>query len=188
MRTITATSSSTSGKSRPTITGSPQRVNLGKGGWLETDGRTSEFLWFEAASQEFADSFINQYGVLITSDSCPSRETKEDVTDGGIGYMLRRIVAEKAKTARDAVRIAGGLVEKYGYRAAGRTYMLLDKNEAWMMAVIRGRHWFAERVPDDEVAVIPNYYTIRQIRINDPDHFMGSPDIVEVRPQERLVR
>jgi len=159
--------------------GSPQRVDLGKGAFYETDGRTAGFLWIEATTQEFADSFINDHGVLITSDSCPSRVTAEDYTDGGIGWMLRWLMAEKATTAREAVRIAGGLIEKFGYRSSGRTYSIADKNEAWMLAVLRGRRWFAQRVPDGEVAVIPNHYTIRGIRANDPDHFMGSPDIVE---------
>ena len=83
------------------------------------------------------------------------RNRKSDVTDGGIGYMLRRLVAEKAKSAREAVTIAGGLVEKFGYTGSGRTYTLADKNEAWMMAIIQGRHWFAQRVPDDEVGRHP---------------------------------
>ena len=159
--------------------GAPQKVDLGKGAFYETDGRTAGFLWIEATTQEFADSFINEHGVLITSDSCPSRVTAQDYTDGGIGYMLRRLMAEKATSAREAVRIAGELIEKYGYRASGRTYSIADKNEAWMLAVLRGRHWFAQRVPDDEVAVIPHHYTIRRIRPDDTDHFMGSRDIVE---------
>ncbi|MBC7361493.1 MAG: C69 family dipeptidase [Candidatus Aminicenantes bacterium] len=159
--------------------GQTVKINLGNGAIYETDGHTNGFLWIEATGQEFADSFINEYGVVITSDSCPSRETREDLTDGGISYMLRRIVAEKAKSARQAVKLVGELVEKYGYRSSGRTYSIADKNEAWMVAVIRGRHWFAQRVPDDEVAVIPNFYTIRQIRLDDPDNFMGSPDIIE---------
>ncbi|MGB9836153.1 MAG: dipeptidase [Candidatus Saccharicenans sp.] len=155
------------------------KINLGNGAVYETDGRTNGFLWIEATSQEFADSFINEHGVLITSDSCPSRETKEDFTEGGIGYMLRRLVAEKAKSAREAVQLIGQLVEQYGYRSSGRTYSVADKNEAWMVAVIKGRHWFAQRVPDDQVAVIPNFYTIGQIRLDDPDNFMGSPDIID---------
>jgi dipeptidase len=159
--------------------GAPQKVALGKGAFFETDGRTNGFLWIEATTQEFADSFINEHGVLITSDSCSSRVTAEDSTDGGIGWMLRRLMAEKATSARDAIRVAGELVEKYGYRAGGRTYSITDKNEAWMLAILRGRHWYAQRVPDDEVAVIPNHYTIRWIRPDDPDHFMGSRDIVE---------
>ena len=159
--------------------GSPQHIALGHGAVHETDGKTNAFLWIEATTQEFADSFINQYGVLLTSDSCPSREQRTDVTDGGIGYMLRRLVAEKARSAREAVTMAGALVEKYGYTGSGRTYTLADKSEAWMMAVLKGRHWVAQRVPDDEVAVIPNHYTIREIDLNDPARFLGSRDIVD---------
>ncbi|MCR4395904.1 MAG: C69 family dipeptidase [Candidatus Saccharicenans sp.] len=155
------------------------KIDLGHGGAWETTGQTNGFLWIEASAQEFADSFVNEHGVVITSDACASRETNEDYTDGGIGYLLRRIVAEKARTAREAVRLAGELVEKYGYRSSGRTYSIADKNEAWMLAVIRGRHWLAQRVPDDEVAVIPNYYTIRQVRLDDPDNFLGSPDLID---------
>lgn len=159
--------------------GSSRRVDLGKGAFYETDSRTNGFLWIEATSQEFADSFVNEHGVAITSDACPSRATEEDYTDGGIGWMLRRLLAEKAASAREAVRLAGALVERYGYRSSGRTYSIADKDEAWMLAILRGRRWYAQRVPDDEVAVIPNYYTIRQIRPGDADHFLGSPDIVE---------
>ena len=166
-------------KIAPRDYGAPQKVDLGKGGTYETDGKTAGFLWIEATTQEFADSFINEHGVLITSDSCPSRITAEDYTDGGIGWMLRRLLAEKATSAREAVRLAGALVEKYGYRASGRTYSIADKNEAWMLALLRGRRWYAQRVPDDEVAVIPNHFTIRGIRPDDPDRFMGSRDIVE---------
>ena len=159
--------------------GAPRKVALGNGAVHETGGKTAGFLWIEATTQEFADSFINDHGVLVTSDSCPSRVTEEDYTDGGIGWMLRRLVAEQATSAREAVRIAGELIEKYGYRSSGRTYSIADKTEAWMLAVLRGRHWYAQRVPDDEVAVIPNHFTIRGIDTGDPDRFMGSRDIVE---------
>jgi dipeptidase len=168
-----ATSVSASASAAATPPSTPTPV-----AYYETDGRTNGFLWIEATTQEFADSFINDHGVLITSDSCPSRVSTEDYTDGGIGWMLRRLVAEKAVSARDAVRLAGALIEKYGYRASGRTYSIADRREAWMLAALRGRRWFAQRVPDDEVAVIPNHYTIRAIRPSDPDHFMGSRDII----------
>jgi len=159
--------------------GAPQKVDLGRGAFHATDGKTAGFLWIEATTQEYADSFVNEHGVLITSDSCPSLIRDEDLTDGGIGWMLRRLVAEKATSARDAVRIAGELIETYGYCASGRTYSIADTTEAWMLAALRGRHWYAQRVPDDEVAVLPNHFTIRAIDPGDPDHFMGSPDIVE---------
>ena len=166
-------------KIAPRDYGSSRKVGLGKGAFHETGGKTAGFLWIEATTQEFADSFVNEHGVLVTSDSCPSRVADEDYTDGGIGWMLRRLVAEQATSARDAVRLAGELVEKYGYRSSGRTYSIADKDEAWMLAVLRGRRWVAQRVPDGEVAVIPNHFTIRAIRLDDPDRFMGSKDIVD---------
>ena len=141
--------------------GPVRSVALGPGAIYETDGRTNGFLWIEVAPQEFSDAFVNEYGVVLVSDSCPTRETKGELTDGGIGYMLRRIVGEKARTAREAVTLAGGLIEKYGYQGSGRTYSIADKNEAWMLAAVRGRHWVAQRVPDDEIAIVPNHMTIR---------------------------
>ncbi len=166
-------------KIAPRDYGAPQKITLRKGAVYETDGKTNGFLWIEAMGQDFADSFVNQYGVVITSDSCPSRETKADVTDGGIGYMLRRIVAEKAVSAKDAVRVASELIERFGYTGSGRTYTFADKDEAWMMAIIRGRHWIAERVPDDEVVVLPNHYIIRGVYLNDTANFAGSADIID---------
>jgi len=157
--------------------GKPRKIALGRGGFYETDGRTNGFLWIEVVPQEYSDSFVNEYGVVVVSDSCPARETKGELTGGGIGYMLRRIIAEKARSAREAVTLAGELIEKYGYQASGRTYAIADKNEAWMLAAVQGRHWVAQRVPDDEVAILPNHMTIRQVRLDDPSRFLGSRDI-----------
>ena len=50
--------------------GAPQTIDLGRGAKYVTDGRTAGFLWIEATTQEFADSFIYEYGVLLPSDSC----------------------------------------------------------------------------------------------------------------------
>lgn len=166
-------------KIRPGDTGGRRRVALRHGGHYETDGRTAGFLWIEATGQVFCDSLVNEHGVLITSNSCSSRETADDCTDGGIDWMLRRLAAERAVSARDAVRMAGDLIETYGYRSSGRTYSIADKKEAWMLAAVRGRHWFAQRVPDDETAVIPNHYALRRIRPDDADNFLGSRDIVD---------
>ena len=86
---------------------------------------------------------------------------------------------ERAKTAREAVRIAGRLIEEHGYWHSGRTYLVADPNESWVLAVVKGTHWVAQRVPDDHVAVVPNYYTIENVDLADAYHFMGSPDLVE---------
>jgi len=137
------------------------------------------FLWLQIAGTEFADSYINEKGVVIVSNACKSREDKPSISEGGIGFALRRIVAETAGNARNAVRIAGKLIERYGYYSSGRTYSIADAREGWMMHVVNGKHWVAKRVPDDSVAIIPNYYVIDEVDLNDRNNYMGSPDIIE---------
>jgi dipeptidase len=88
-------------------------------------------------------------------------------------------VAEKARTAREGVRVAGELIARYGYNAPGRTYIIADSKEGWLLHAVKGKHWVARRVPDHEVAVIANRYTITTIDLADAENFQGSPDIIE---------
>ena len=132
-------------------------------------------VWFEVTKQKFGDALINENGVVICSDACSSRE---DTAQGQLTYELRRIVAEYARNAREGVKILGKLVETYGYNSSGRTYCIADANEGWLVAVVQGRHWVAQRVPDDKVALIPNYYTIEEINLDDTVNFLGSKDII----------
>lgn len=140
---------------------------------------TAAFLWLELPELDFSDSFMNEHGVVVTSDSCPSREDKPELVNGGIGWGLRRVLAERARSAREAVKLAGELIEQYGYNGSGRTYVIADAAEGWFLAVVKGKHWVARRVPDNEVAVIANYYRIGRVDLKDSKNYMGSPDIVE---------
>ena len=164
----------------PSLKHSPDEViNFRNGGVSVQPEETNSYLWLEMPGMSFSDSYLNQYGVCISSDACSSREKKGVLTDGGIGYSLRRIMAERSKTAREAVEIGGELVSNYGYTSSGRTYCIADPNEAWMLSVVNGKHWIAQRIPDNHIAVIPNYYTIREIDLADTLNFLGSADIVE---------
>jgi len=156
-----------------------EKVHLRNGGVLDEVEETWACLWSEMPGMLFSDSYVNEWGVSVTSDNCPSREDKPEITDGGIGYMLRRLVALRAKTAREGVLLAGRLVEQFGYIDSGRTYIICDPDEGWLFAVMNGRRWIAQRVADDQVAMVANTYTIRQIDLSDPARFLGSKDIIE---------
>ncbi len=140
---------------------------------------TLKYLWAEFPGMEVADAFLNEYGVGIVSNSCPSKEDVKDFTDGGILYEVRTSAAKYAKSARDAVRILGKLVEERGYRGSGRTYSIADCNEAWIFSAVQGRHWVAQRVPDDCVMALPNNYIIDYVDLSDTANFAGSADIIE---------
>lgn len=155
------------------------KVTLRNGGQLDQVEHTWAYLWSEMPGMLFSDSYINEWGVSVTSDNCPSREDKPRITDGGIGYMLRRLVAERARTAREGVRLAGKLVGRFGYRDSGRTYIICDPEEGWLFCVVNGKHWLAQRVGDDEVAMVANTYTVRRIDLSDTDSFLASSDIID---------
>ncbi len=140
---------------------------------------TGKYIWLEIPGMDFSDSYLNEYGVCIGSNSCSSREDKAEITSGGIGYNLRQLMAERAQTAKDAVVIAGSLIEQFGYTGSGRTYCIADPNEAWALAVVKGKHWVAQRIPDDEVMVLPNNYTIAEVNLNDTENFLSCPDLID---------
>ena len=160
-------------------------VALRRGGRLPQVDETWAFLWSENPGLEFSDAYFNEWGVAVVSDGCRTREDDYDtlvrrgeIRDGGIGYMLRRLIALRARTAREGVTLAGKLVERFGYVDSGRTYVVADPREAWLLAVVRGRRWVAQRVPDDAVVVLPNIHIIGEVDLKDTANFLGSPDLI----------
>ncbi len=159
-------------------------ITLEAGGKVPQVAKTYGYLWINMPGISVCDTYLNEAGVAIGSDGCPSKEENPELTDGGILFWLRRIVAERAGSSREGVKIAGELIDQFGYNASGRTYIIADADEAWNMAVVNGKHWVAQRIPDDEIMVIPNYYTIGEIDLDDTLNFMGSGDIVEYALQQ----
>ena len=156
-----------------------QKVKLLNGGQVDQVEETWEYIWSEMPGMLFSDSYLNQWGVCIASDRCPSREDNPDITDGGISYMLRRLVAERARSSREGVKIAGELVERFGYDSSGRTYIICDPEEGWIFCAVNGKHWLAQRVPDDQVAMVANTYTVHEVDLSDTVNFLASSDIIE---------
>ncbi len=154
------------------------KVQLRNGGQLDQVEWTWGYMWSEMPGMLFSDGYVNEWGVCVSSDNCPSREDRTELTDGGIGYMLRRLVAERAKSARQGVLLAGSLVERFGYIDSGRTYFISDPDEGWLFCVVRGKHWLAKRVADDEVAVVANTYAVHQVDLSDKDNVLAARDIV----------
>jgi len=132
------------------------RLTLKNGGFLPEVEETYAMLWQQNPGVAFGDSYFNEWGVVVASDSCGTKENsfkelveRGDITDEGIGYMLRRLVAQRAKTAREGVRIAGELLNRFGYSDSGRSLIIADPNEAWVLSIARGKRWIAQRCPDD---------------------------------------
>ena len=160
-------------------------VRLYRGGTLPEIPETNSFIWAENPGLEFSDVYVNEWGVAVGSDGCGTKEdsydelvARGDVVDGGIGYMLRRLIIQRAKTAREGIKIAGELLAHFGYSDSGRTLVVADPNEAWLLSLVRGKHWVAQRVPDDEVVILPNVHIISEVNLEDTDNFIGASDII----------
>ncbi len=151
-----------------------RQIFLGNADSLDEVAETFAYFWI-TGSKYVEDQFLNEWGVAITSNSSQS---KEQHGNGRIDHNLRKIVIERARTAREAVKIAGTIVEKFGYASSGRVYTIADPDEAWIFEVVNGKHWIARRVPDDAVTIIPNYYVIDDFHATDTANVLASGDLV----------
>lgn len=151
-------------------------------------GTTPKIFWTEVRDEKgmsSADCFVNEWGVVLVSNSCAhSRKDDEpDLTGGGLAYGLRRALAEGARSARDGVELACRLLNQWGYRTPGRSYAVADAEEAWVLQVSMGKVYCAVRLDDHMAAVIPNHFTIQGGDLKDRPHFL-SPDAIS-RAQAR---
>lgn len=145
--------------------------------------KTLGFWWSQTLAPtgySFSDGFVNEKGVVVVSNNCNQTiEKGEKVNEGGIGYGIRRLVAERAASARDGVNLAIDLVKKYGYFQEGRTYTIADANEAWQLVLLRGSRYVARKVQDDEIAFLANAINITNIDLKDTANVIASPDLIE---------
>lgn len=128
-----------------------------------------------------ADTFLNENGVCVCSNNnADSKENIFDdtrVTDGGLEYNMRRIIAERAESARHGLQVAIEMIETWGYAPSGRAYTIADANEAFMIQIVSGRRYIAARIPDNAVVCMPNHYTFHGL--SDVEEMFYSEDLVE---------
>ncbi len=161
-------------------------VRLYNGGAIPQVPETYAYFWDEAPATQYSSAIVNEWGIAFGSDACDSKEdpvedveARGDLVAGGLGFELRMILAERAKTAREAVLLAAELLDEYGYNADGRNLNIVGPKEAWQLQMVRGKQYVARRVRDDEVAIIANTYSIRAVDTKDRDNFICSPRLVE---------
>ena len=96
---------------------------------------------------------------------------------------LYRLVLERARTAREAIRIADELTRTFGYNDYGEAFTFADPHETWLFEILGpgrgklGAVWAAVRIPDDHVSVSANAPRIRQIQLSDQEHYMASANV-----------
>jgi len=144
-------------------------------------------------------SQMNEKQLAIGESTC-SQRTELDVPF--IEGLTRQIMTieqaqvfalERCSTAREALRLIAGLVEKYGFLPScggSEALCIADPRELWVMEICSvgsewtpesgkpGAIWAARRVPDDHVVVIANHFRIREVDLKDPD-VLASPNYMK---------
>lgn len=119
----------------------------------------------------------------VWSDSRPELVAMTPTPQHGPSYSdLSRIVMERARTAREAVEIVGGLIDQHGYSTyGGNSHLFADANEGWVLLDFAGGQglWIAERLgPDDVRMSYPGYILEIPLDFRDHPDYMGSANFV----------
>lgn len=143
-------------------------------------------------------SHMNEHQLAIGETTCSQKPELDAVVDVSRQIMTIEqatvFALQRAKTAREAIKVVTSLMEKYGFLPScggAETLCIADPKEAWVLETFGvgpdwdpdsgelGAIWAARRIPDNHVTVIPNYVRIREIDLENPD-FMASKNYMQV--------
>jgi dipeptidase len=137
-------------------------------------------------------SHMNEHQLAIAESTMSQRiELQVDRNTGKQIMTIEQAMVfalQRCKTAREAVILIGELVDEYGFLPScgpeSEALCIADPNEAWVFEVFSvgpywepgqaGAIWAAQRVPDDHVAVVPNWSIIKEINVKDKENFIAS--------------
>jgi dipeptidase len=130
--------------------------------------------------------FMNEAGLAIGETTIGGR--RELYNQEGMFTIeeIERIILERCKTAREAIKLAGELIKQYGYGDSGECITIADAKEVWHCEFMgegplqKGGVWAAVRIPDDQVGISANIPRISEINLKDPDHYLASENVFKV--------
>lgn len=114
-----------------------------------------------------AAACTNEYGVSMTmsvSAHLNNQSLKADpYVEGGLAEVSAAdLVICQSKTAREAVEVLLGIVDKYG-NAESNIAMIADQNEVWYVELYGGHQYAAVKMPKDKVAVFGNEFSLEYL-------------------------
>jgi len=128
---------------------------------------------------------MNEHQVAIGETTFGGREELFNQKGAIVDYgCLIYVSLQRAKTAREAIKIFGDLTEKYGYASEGESFSISDANEAWILEMISkgsdqlGAVWVARRIPDGCVSGHANQARITTFPLNDPQNCLYAKDVI----------
>jgi len=127
---------------------------------------------------------MNEHQLSIGETTFGGREELVDTTAIMDYGSLIYITLQRAKTAREAIKVMTDLVAEYGYYSEGESFSIADPNEVWILEMVgKGAHnkgavWVAERIPDDCISAHANQARITTFPYDDKNVCMYSEDVI----------
>lgn len=126
---------------------------------------------------------MNEHQLIIAETTFGGRHglnNPDAIMDYG---SLIYITLQRARTAREAIRLMDELTQKYGYYSEGESFSIADKEEAWIMEMVgkgaeKGSVWVARRIPDGYISGHANQARITTFPLDDPDNCLYSKDVI----------
>lgn len=150
------------------------------------DGDTNHYLGEipEVPYTYAVTGYINEHQLAITETTFGGRSELAD-PKGIIDYTsLMTLALQRARTAREAIRVMTTLVQQYGYASEGESFSIADPNEVWILEMIgkgpneKGAVWVAVRIPDDCIACHANQSRIHKFNLKDKNNVMYAKDVI----------
>jgi dipeptidase len=127
---------------------------------------------------------INEHQVAVGETTFTGRKELKGPS-GIVDYgSLMFIALERARTAREAIKVMTDLAAEQGYASTGESISISDPNEVWLLEIIgkgekqKGAVWVAVRIPDGMISAHANKSRIRRFPLNDSVNCLYSKDVI----------
>mmetsp|Transcript_9391 Transcript_9391/g.22274 ORF Transcript_9391/g.22274 Transcript_9391/m.22274 type:complete len:573 (-) Transcript_9391:375-2093(-) len=129
---------------------------------------------------------MNEYALTIGETTAGGLEDLQGTQSKAIidyGSLIY-ITLQRSKTAREAIKTIGDLMDNYGYASEGESFSIADPNEVWVMEIMGkgeyelGAVWVARKIPDGYVSGHANQMRITTFPLDKPDDTLYSKDVI----------
>ena len=127
---------------------------------------------------------MNEHQLAISETTAGGRQELIN-PDGLLHYWdLMLLALQRARTAREAIKVMTDLVEEHGYRSEGESISIADTKEAWILEIFgpgpggKGAEWVALKIPDGYISCHANKARIGEFPLNDPETCLYSANVV----------
>jgi dipeptidase len=110
---------------------------------------------------------MNEYQLAIGETTYTGIESMIDTTSIIDYGSLIYLTLQRAKNAREAIKVISELVSEYGYASSGESFSISDPNEVWIFEIIgrgpgkKGAVWVARLIPDGYICAHANQARIQ---------------------------